>query len=416
MSSLLDLLQKKAAPPAAAQETNAPAPAASHMQTVELHLAVDNRGMGEQPVAPDPVPEAATDIRIAVQDEDPAWGQIAAEAAPTVAPTAAAADAAAEASQSLLLSQRRLRVRRNTSLLIGSLVLILLAVTTAISIVMQYAADRDGAQAVVIPPEAVTSAPAQQVAGDAAGQPAVRPLRKEVTSMQAAVTPKAAARKDPDWYDSPAVEPQGNTAEITISRGTSDNPLFPKLSTAWNALQAADYPAAESLYREVRAADATNVDAMLGLAAIALRTGRDQEAQALYNEVLAAEPKNPAAIAALSALPAGASATGDTGNETRLKNLLREQPAAAELHFALGLQYVGGGRWPEAQQAFFDAVRNEPTNADYAYNLAVSLDQLGQASAAAAYYERALTLVGGSTLFDTTAARQRLDSLRAAAP
>ena len=40
---------------------------------------------------------------------------------------------------------------------------------------------------------------------------------------------------------------------------------------------------------------------------------------------------------------------------------------------------------------------------------------LARASAAAAYYERALTLANGSVLFDTAAARQRLDSLRAAA-
>jgi tetratricopeptide (TPR) repeat protein len=154
---------------------------------------------------------------------------------------------------------------------------------------------------------------------------------------------------------------------------------------------------------------------MLGLAAIALRTGRAQEAQDLYQAVLEAEPKNPAAIAALSTLPAGATADGDTGRESQLKNLLREQPGAATLHFALGLQYVAAGRWPEAQQAFFEAVRNDPANADYAYNLAVSLDQLGQGTAAAAYYERALGMAGNGTLFDRTAARQRLDNLRAAA-
>ena len=132
--------------------------------------------------------------------------------------------------------------------------------------------------------------------------------------------------------------------------------------------------------------------------------------------VLEADPENPAAIAALSTLPAGASVDGDTSNESRLKNLLREQPGSAQLYFALGVQYVSTGRWPEAQQAFFEAVRNEPVNADYAYNLAVSLDQLGQARSAAAYYERALSLASGSALFDIPAARQRLDSLRAATP
>ena len=70
------------------------------------------------------------------------------------------------------------------------------------------------------------------------------------------------------------------------------------------------------------------------------------------------------------------------------------------------------GRWPDAQTAFFDAVSNEPTNADYAYNLAVSLDQLGQAGPAAAYYQRALDLATASALFNPGVAQARLDTLR----
>ena len=407
MSSLLDILQKKSPPPTTEMPASTAASAESHMQTVELRLAIDNRGAVERQDDRDTVP-AAADFAIAMQDELPEGVEpegIAAEAAPT----------SAEATQAFLLNQRKLRVRRNTSLLIGSLLLILLAVTTATSIVLQYSADRGDDQSVVISPEAMQSAPAEPVASDLPDPATVRPLRKEVTSKQAATTGTVAVARDPDWYDTPAVEAEKSSTQISISRGTTDNPLFPKLSEAWNAFQAADYTRAEALYREVQVADAANVDALLGLAAIALRSGRGQEAQSLYNAVLEADPQNAAAIAALSTLPAGAAPNRDTGNETRLKNLLREQPGAAELHFALGLQYVGSGRWPEAQQAFFEAVRNEPTNADYAYNLAVSLDQLGQRSAAAAYYDRALTLVNGSVLFDTAAARQRLASLRAAA-
>jgi cytochrome c-type biogenesis protein CcmH/NrfG len=421
MSSLLDILQKKAARPAAEASASTAASVASHMQTVELHLAVDNRGVAEARAESDAVPVAAQEFEIEAQDEGiaaegaPTLG-IAAEAAPTVGIAAEAAPTGAEATRAFLLNQRKLRVRRNTSLLVGSLVLILLAVTTAISIVLQYSASRGTEQSVIISPEALQSVPAEPVVDDQP-EPTVRPLRREVTGTQAASAGAAAmaVARDPDWYDTPAVEATENTTQIRISRGTTENPLFPKLSEAWNAFQAADYARAELLYREVQTADAANVDAMLGLAAIALRGGRAQEAQALYNAVLAADPQNAAAIAALSTLPAAASANGDTGNETRLKNLLREQPGAAELHFALGLQYVGTGRWPEAQQAFFEAVRNEPGNADYAFNLAVSLDQLGQGSAAAAYYDRALSLATGSVLFDTATARQRLDSLRAAA-
>lgn len=428
MSSLLDILQKKSARPAGNAVVAAPEAAASHMQTVELHLAVDNRGAEDRQFDSDSdtVQTAVPELGIRMQDEGPAPVSETAIHARRAEPDTVRIDpledpladpdrAGADATQSLLLSQRRLRVRRNTSLLVGGLVLILLAVTTAISIILQYSADRAREQSVVISPEALESAPAQPVVSEPAAQAPVRPLRQEVTSPQAATPPAVAVARTPDWYEAPAIEPQESSTEIRISRGTTENPLFPKLSEAWNAFQAADYQRAEALYREVQAADAANADALLGLAAIALRSGREQEAKSLYNAVLEADPNNAAAIAALSTLPAAGAAGGDTGNETRLKNLLREQPGSASLHFALGVQYVASGRWPEGQQAFFEAVRNEPANADYAYNLAVSLDHLGQTSAAAAYYERALSLAGGSVLFDTAAAQQRLDSLRAAA-
>jgi tetratricopeptide (TPR) repeat protein len=420
MSSLLDILQKRAGPPAADNARAGPTSPESHMQTVELHLAVDNRGTGEQfteshPQAPAPDPT------VGLQEEAPAPGVesiLAAERQPDTDTTAAdlvdPAGDPADATQSFLDNQRKLRVRRNTSLLVGSLILILLAVTTAISILLQYTADRGSEQSVVISPEALQGVPAQPVASDPVPAQDVRPLRKEVTTPQAA-PPKATAEKDPDWFETPAIELPDTGTQIKISRGTTENPLFPKLSEAWNAFQGADYMRAETLYREVQAAEPGNVNAMLGLAAIALRSGREQEAQSLYRAVLESDPKNSAAVAALSTLPAGASGNGDTSNESKLKSLLREQPGSASLYFALGVQYLGTGRWPEAQQAFFEAVRNEPTNAVYAYNLAVSLDQLNQASAAAAYYERALTLANGNALFDIPAARQRLDTLRAAA-
>lgn len=410
MSSLLDLLQKKAGPPPADKFAATPASPESHVQTQELHLAIDNRGTSAQV----PEPELSLDL----QTEPVAFSPEpipTADADPVAETIADPVSTGADATLSLLISQRRQRIKRNTSLLIGALVLILLVVTTAISILLQYTADRGSEQSVIITPEALQSAPAQAAANEPTQTPVVRPLRTEVTSPQAAPVQAVAAARDTDWFDTPAVETQDTTTQITISRGTTANPLFPKLSEAWNAFQAADYARAETLYREVQTVEPNNIDALLGLAAIALRGDREQEAQSLYKAVLEADPNNSAAVAALSTLPAGASSDGATGNETRLKNLLREQPGAAHLQFALGLQYLGTGRWPEAQQAFFEAVRHEPTNADYAFNLAVSLDQLGQASAAATYYERALTLANDSALFDAAAARQRLDSLRAAA-
>ncbi|MEF8720666.1 MAG: tetratricopeptide repeat protein [Candidatus Accumulibacter necessarius] len=82
----------------------------------------------------------------------------------------------------------------------------------------------------------------------------------------------------------------------------------------------------------------------------------------------------------------------DTGpSESRLKTLLASQPDASALHFALGNLYARQGRWSEAQQAYFQAYALEPDNADYLFNVAVSLDHLRQNKLAAQYYRMALS-------------------------
>ena len=49
-------------------------------------------------------------------------------------------------------------------------------------------------------------------------------------------------------------------------------------------------------------------------------------------------------------------------------------------------------RWPEAQQAFFNAYTLDSSNPDYVLNLAVSLDQIGQYATALDYYQTAIEL------------------------
>ena len=73
-----------------------------------------------------------------------------------------------------------------------------------------------------------------------------------------------------------------------------------------------------------------------------------------------------------------------------MKLLLDQNPDSPQVHFSLGGFYAGQSRWPEAQQAFFDAYTADKNNADYAYNLAVSLEQLGQAKAALSHYRTGL--------------------------
>ena len=98
--------------------------------------------------------------------------------------------------------------------------------------------------------------------------------------------------------------------------------------------------------------------------------------------------------------------------ESRLKTLLATDPGAHVLNFALGNQLAQQGRWAEAQQQYFKAYAADPENADFAYNLAVSLDHLRQPRQALEYYRRAVSLAEKRAAgFDLEAARARVAQL-----
>jgi len=153
-----------------------------------------------------------------------------------------------------------------------------------------------------------------------------------------------------------------------------------------------------------------NRDALLGLAALEVRSGRYEPAEALYLRALQIDPRDSQAQAALISLR---SARADPlVTESRVKTLLAADPGAHALNFALGNQFAQQNRWAEAQQEYFKAYAGDPENPDFAYNLAVSLDHLRQRRLAHDYYVRAATLAdkrGAS--FDPASARLRAGQL-----
>ena len=177
----------------------------------------------------------------------------------------------------------------------------------------------------------------------------------------------------------------------------------PRLLAAYQAFNSGDDAAAQKQYREVLQTDVRNIDALLGMAAIAFRQGRYADANGWYQKVLEIEPKNSTALSALAnpkigndASSVSAAGSDFAATESRIKNLLAQQPEAANLHAALGNLYAGQNQWPLAQAAYFNASRFAPNSADYAFNLAVSLDQLGKSELALAQYQRALSLLNNS--------------------
>ena len=77
--------------------------------------------------------------------------------------------------------------------------------------------------------------------------------------------------------------------------------------------------------------------------------------------------------------------------------------------FGLGNAYAAQSRWSEARRSYSEASRLDAGNADYTYNLAVSLDRLSQPDSAVALYREALELARRRPArFDATAVLARI--------
>ena len=98
--------------------------------------------------------------------------------------------------------------------------------------------------------------------------------------------------------------------------------------------------------------------------------------------------------------------------EAQLREDLMRNPESAQLRFALGNLYASQARWTEAQAELFEAYRLDPGVADVLYNLAVSLDHLGQPRLAIEFYARALEASKRqATQFDPAPVARRLAEL-----
>jgi tetratricopeptide (TPR) repeat protein len=199
-----------------------------------------------------------------------------------------------------------------------------------------------------------------------------------------------------------------SAAEITSSRPAPQ--VHPNITSGYAAYLAGDLAGARTEYQHALREEPANRDALLGIAALDVRAGRFEHAEAGYLRLLQADPRDSHALAALIALRAGR--TDPVAAESRVKSVLADNPGSHVLNFTLGNQLAQQGRWAEAQQEYFRAYSAEPDNADFAYNLAVSLDQLRQPKLALDYYQRAIALAKSrGARFDVGGAETRAAQL-----
>lgn len=204
--------------------------------------------------------------------------------------------------------------------------------------------------------------------------------------------------------------PSAEDGSVKVVKNQPTVGINPKLIEAYNAYTKGDDAQAQQAYREVLKGDVRNTDALLGMATIAARQGRNDDAIGWYKKALEVEPRNHVAQSGIVSLQ---QQDDPVSAETRFKNMIAQQPESASLYASLGDLYVSQNQWPSAQQAYFQAYHFEPNNAQHVFNLAVSLDHMGKPNLAVPYYKRALELVSasGATSIDRAKLESRISQL-----
>lgn len=203
------------------------------------------------------------------------------------------------------------------------------------------------------------------------------------------------------------IEPPSSMIKIT--RSSQSGQSNQKIRDAFEAYQSGNYAQAQIKYTDALNEFPDSRDAVLGMAAVALQTGRQDQAMGYYLQLLRKNPLDNIARAAFLGQQGGSNSLSSI---SQLKTLIYDAPDQPYLFFTLGKLYAGRDNWSEAQQAFFEAYRLDSSNPDFALNLAISLDRLGQRLAALDYYSVAVRLSENTAAsFDRSIVQNRIDTL-----
>lgn len=251
------------------------------------------------------------------------------------------------------------------------------------------------------------STPAPVAAAEAAEQAA--PAEETSAPAPAAMPPKP---EEPAVVaDTAPVRFEAPPSLIKISRGKKPSDEGLLIQQAFADYNSGKLDRAKEGYMKALARLPDNLDALLGVGAIAVKEGDSDRALEVYTRVLRLDPRNETALATVISMQKD---NDLLASESSLKTLLQGDPDNPYLYFTLGTVYAGQQRWAEAQQAFFDAYRNDSSNPDYALNLAISLDRLGQRETALDYYNVALKLADERPSgFDSGAILARIQDISA---
>ncbi|MCK4703995.1 MAG: tetratricopeptide repeat protein [Gammaproteobacteria bacterium] len=218
---------------------------------------------------------------------------------------------------------------------------------------------------------------------------APKAVKADQTSRREVAQKQVSVKNPVTMLDKNLIKASKVKRNISIKKTSAEDPINTLLRDAWLAYNKADYSTATRAYDNVLKREPKNRDALLGMAAVAVKTADYKKAKASYRLLLKLDPRDQVAMSGMSNIE---ELSLNSQDESKLKFMLQQQPSATHLNFALGNYYARKGRWPEAQAEYFKAWQGNSDNADYIYNLAVSLDQLGKTNEALRFYKESLLL------------------------
>lgn len=205
-------------------------------------------------------------------------------------------------------------------------------------------------------------------------------------------------------------EPKAAAEQVIVHHRPAPARLSKAIQQGFGFYQQGQFDQAEIKYREALELSPHNRDALLGAAAVATQQQQWNQAMRYYQKRLSRVPKDEYAQSGLLSLASFSQANIEIQSE--LNSMLHEYPRSAHLHFLNGSLHAVAGDWNQAQKSFFEASHWNSNNADYVYNLAVSLDHLGQHQQALEFYRKALQLSSQYAFgFSLDAVRERLQIL-----
>ena len=183
------------------------------------------------------------------------------------------------------------------------------------------------------------------------------------------------------------------------------------LADGYEAYNAGDFNNASAHFSRVIQSEPQNINALMGMGAIAVVNQDYAVAVQYYEQVLDKEPNNLSALEAIANL-SGLVPLNDEWNK-QLFIMADIHTQSAILQNAVGNTFAKRKDWLAAQESYFKAYANSPNNPDYMVNLAVSYDHLGEYALAAQYYTLALGHAAHTRVsFDEHQVKSRLISIK----